>query len=108
VLRPGGLFFFHTFNRSWLSWVVVIKGVEWFVKNTPKDMHVLHSFVKPSELRVMCEASKMTVMETMGSRPALGANLLRLAATGVVPRDFAFVFTRSEAMGYTGVARRAV
>jgi hypothetical protein len=56
----------------------------------------------------MCEASKMTVMETMGSRPALGANLLRLAATGVVPRDFAFVFTRSEAMGYTGVARRAV
>ncbi|HEX4446697.1 MAG TPA: bifunctional 2-polyprenyl-6-hydroxyphenol methylase/3-demethylubiquinol 3-O-methyltransferase UbiG, partial [Polyangiaceae bacterium] len=34
VLAPGGLFFFHTFNRNWLSWLVIIKGVEWFVKNT--------------------------------------------------------------------------
>ena len=54
VLRPGGLLFFHTFNRSWLAWLVVIKGVEWFVRNTPKDMHVLHLFLKPSEVEAMC------------------------------------------------------
>ena len=40
-LVPGGLLFFHTFNRSWLSYLVVIKGVEWFVRNVPEDMHVL-------------------------------------------------------------------
>src|SRR6201999_1216443 len=47
VLRPGGLFFFHTFNRSFLAWLVVIKGVEWFVRNTPRDMHVLRLFIPP-------------------------------------------------------------
>jgi 2-polyprenyl-6-hydroxyphenyl methylase/3-demethylubiquinone-9 3-methyltransferase len=39
VLKPGGRFFFHTFNRNFLSWLIVIKGVEWFVKNTPDHMH---------------------------------------------------------------------
>ena len=51
VLRPGGLFFFHTFNRNFWAWLVIIKGVEWFVRNTPKDLHVLRLFVKPEERR---------------------------------------------------------
>jgi 2-polyprenyl-6-hydroxyphenyl methylase/3-demethylubiquinone-9 3-methyltransferase len=45
VLAPGGLFFFHTFDRNLLSWLVVIKGVEWFVRNVPRDMHVLRCFI---------------------------------------------------------------
>ncbi len=105
VLRPAGLFFFHTFNRNILSWLVVIKAVEWFVKNTPKDMHVHRLFVTPSELGAMCASHAMTVFETIGSRPAFGANLLRLGVTGVVPEDFTFVFTPSLAMGYSGIAR---
>jgi len=28
LLKPGGLFFFHTFNRNFWSWLIVIKGVE--------------------------------------------------------------------------------
>src|SRR4051812_32132541 len=27
VLKPSGMFFFHTFNRNLLSWLVIIKGV---------------------------------------------------------------------------------
>ena len=50
MLAPGGRFFFHTFNRTWLAWLIVIKGVGWFVRNTPRDLHVLRLFVKPSEL----------------------------------------------------------
>src|SRR6185437_5910452 len=30
VLAPGGLFFFHTFNRTWLASLVVVRGVELF------------------------------------------------------------------------------
>src|SRR5436190_18233847 len=41
VLAPRGLFFFHTFNRNLLSWLVIIEGVEWFVRNAPEHMHVL-------------------------------------------------------------------
>jgi 2-polyprenyl-6-hydroxyphenyl methylase/3-demethylubiquinone-9 3-methyltransferase len=50
VLRPGGMFFFHTFNKTPLSYLLIIKGVEWFVKNTPKDMHLYSHFIKPSTL----------------------------------------------------------
>jgi hypothetical protein len=53
----------------------------------------------------MCASSGMNVIEMMGLRPAIGANLLRLGATGVVPRDLAFVFTPSLTTGYSGVAR---
>src|SRR6478752_4006725 len=60
VLKPGGAFFFHTFNRNPLAWLVIIKGVEWFVKNTPRHMHVLRLFIKPRELEQMCAASDLS------------------------------------------------
>jgi 2-polyprenyl-6-hydroxyphenyl methylase / 3-demethylubiquinone-9 3-methyltransferase len=105
VLAPGGLFFFHTFNRNWLSWLVVIKGVEWFVKNTPRDLHVLRLFVKPRELVAMCAASDMAVQTMRGLEPvALSLAFLRMLVTGSVPREFQFQFTKSTRMGYTGVA----
>ena len=107
VLRPEGLFFFHTFNRNALAWLVVIKGVEWFVKNTPRDMHVLRLFVKPAELAAMCLPHGLDVVEMVGSRPAVDRAFFRMLRSGVVPRDFSFVFTKSLAMGYTGYARKA-
>ena len=106
VLRPGGLFFFHTFNRNALAWLIVIKGVEWFVKNTPADMHVLRLFVKPAELRAMCGAHGLDVAEMVGSRPVLDGAFFEMLATGTVPRGFRFVFTPSLALGYTGLARK--
>ena len=106
VLRPGGLFFFHTFNRSALAWLVVIKGVEWFVKNTPRDMHVLRLFVKPEEIADMCESHALDVVDMRGSRPAIDRAFFEMLATGVVPKAFRFVFTKSLALGYTGFARK--
>lgn len=107
VLRPGGLFFFHTFNRNWLSWLVVIKGVEWFVKNTPKDLHVLHLFLKPEETIAMCRDHQLALCELHGSRPKVGRAFFRMLATGTVGRDFSFAFTRSTRIAYTGFARKA-
>jgi 2-polyprenyl-6-hydroxyphenyl methylase/3-demethylubiquinone-9 3-methyltransferase len=106
VLVPGGLLFFHTYNRNWLSWLVAIKGVEWFVRNVPRDMHVLRLFIKPAELRAMCEHAGLEVVELIGTRPRVGWAMLRLLATGTVPEDFSFTFTSSTALGYTGVARK--
>lgn len=105
VLRPSGLFFFHTFNRNWLSWLIVIKGVEWFVKNTPRDMHVLSLFVKPSELRGACEEAGMTVREMVGVRPVLGSSFFEMLRSGIVPLTFAFIHTPSLLLGYSGIAR---
>lgn len=106
VLRGGGLLFFHTFNRSWLAWLIVIKGVEWFVANTPPDMHVLHLFLKPAEVEAMCGEHGVELLELIGSRPRFDGAMWRLLRSGSVPRDFAFTFTPSTRLAYTGVGRK--
>ena len=105
VLAPSGLFFFHTFNRNVLSWLVAIKGVAWFVSNTPDDLHALRLFLKPTEVEALCRAHGLTPTALRGSRPKVGAPLLRMLATGRVSNDFAFRFTRSTRIGFTGMAR---
>jgi 2-polyprenyl-6-hydroxyphenyl methylase/3-demethylubiquinone-9 3-methyltransferase len=107
VLAPSGLFFFHTFDRNLLSWLIVIKGVEWFVKNTPRDMHVLGHFIRPAELAAMCRAAGLTIVELRGSRPRMDRPFLRMLRTRVVPAELTFVFTRSTRLGYTGFARKS-
>jgi 2-polyprenyl-6-hydroxyphenyl methylase/3-demethylubiquinone-9 3-methyltransferase len=104
VLRPGGMFFFHTFNRTPIANLVVIKGVEWFVKNTPKDLHVHHLFRSPEELDQMCRAAGLDITLLHGSRPRFRWPLWRMLLTGKVGDDFAFTFTKSTAIGYTGYA----
>lgn len=105
VLGPGGSFFFHTFNRNWLAWLVVVKGVEWFVKNTPPDLHVTRLFIKPKELRAMCAAHGLSVSQMRGFAPVLASTaFLRLVLTRTVPSDFQFRFTVSTRIGYTGLA----
>jgi 2-polyprenyl-6-hydroxyphenyl methylase/3-demethylubiquinone-9 3-methyltransferase len=106
VLVPGGLFFFSTFNRGFLSWLVVIKGVDWFVQNAPQHMHVLHLFLKPREVRAACLAQGLEAPELIGVRPRVTLPLWKVLLTGRVARDFAFTFTRSTRLGYTGVARK--
>jgi len=107
VLAPSGLFFFHTFNRNFLSWLIVIKGVEWFVRNTPKDLHVLRLFLKPEEVHAACLRHRLGTPELRGVRPAFGAAFWRMLVTRTVSEDFRFLFTPSTRLGYSGVARRA-
>lgn len=107
VLKPGGLFFFHTFNRNPLAWLVVIKGLEWFVRNTPEHMHVLRLFIKPSELSDFCHGAGMEPFSWTGLRPdATRWAFWKMLCTGVVPEDFAFVQTPSLLLSYLGVARK--
>jgi 2-polyprenyl-6-hydroxyphenyl methylase/3-demethylubiquinone-9 3-methyltransferase len=108
VLKPGGLFFFHTFNRNWLSRLIIIKGVEWFVRNTPERLHVYSLFIKPSELGHWCHQSGFKDIEWTGIRPKiLSRSFLKLLRTGSVDPSFEFTFTKSLVLGYAGVARLA-
>jgi 2-polyprenyl-6-hydroxyphenyl methylase/3-demethylubiquinone-9 3-methyltransferase len=106
VLAPGGLFFFYTFNRTLWSWLVIIKGVDWFVRNAPPHLHVLHLFLKPRELRAACLEHGFEAPRLIGVRPKLTLPLWRMLLTGRVGRDFAFTFTRSTRLAYAGVARK--
>lgn len=106
VLRPGGLFFFHTFNRTRRAQLVVIKGVDWFVKNAPKDLHVFELFRTPAEVTAICQRAGLEVAMVRGARPRFRWPLWRMLVTGRIGDDFQFTFTPSLAIGYTGYARR--
>lgn len=107
VLRPGGLFFFYTFNRNPLAWLIVIKGVEWFVRNTPKNMHLYRLFLKPSELQTICRRHHLSVKELRGTRPDIFSSAFwKMLSTGRVPPDFRFTFTDSLGVSYLGLARK--
>jgi 2-polyprenyl-6-hydroxyphenyl methylase/3-demethylubiquinone-9 3-methyltransferase len=105
VLKKGGLFFFHTFNRNFLSWLIVIKGVEWFVPNTPKNMHLYSHFIKPEELEKICAQSGLAIEHMQGLRPDLVHRAFwKSFFTRTVTKDFPFRFTRSLKTGYLGFA----
>jgi len=107
VLKPGGSFFFHTFNRNPLSYLVIIKGVEWCVRNTPDHMHVYSLFIKPAELERYCRESDLQVETLLGLRPKfLSLPFLKMLLTRKVPDTFAFRFSKSLVTGYCGIAKK--
>lgn len=107
VLRPGGLFFFHTFNRNFLSWLVVIKFMEWFVPNTPKNLHLLRLFIKPSELEFFMRASDLVPLEWRGLGPKINFGFFKSVFARRVTLGFEFKLRESLALGYIGLAKKA-
>ena len=106
VLKIGGTLFFHTINRTFLSWLVALRGVEWLVPNTPKNIHVYHMFIKPKELQEWCYGAALDVEFITGMRPVLKRNLLRGIVERKVPEDFSFQFTGSKQITYVGYAKK--
>lgn len=107
LLKPGGLFIFHTFNRNPLAYIVIIKFVEWFVKNTPKNLHVLHLFIKPKELQLMCEKNGLAVKGFIGIKPIFSSIPLKSYWTGVVPPSLRFELTKNLSLSYMGYSTKA-
>lgn len=106
VLRPGGLFFFHTFNRNFLSWLIVIKFMEWFVPNTPKNLHVLHLFIKPRELKTMMLAAKLREEKVTGIGPCFNWGFFKSVIARKVKPGFGFRVGGPTLLGYMGYATK--
>jgi 2-polyprenyl-6-hydroxyphenyl methylase/3-demethylubiquinone-9 3-methyltransferase len=105
VLKKGGLFFFHTFNRNFLSWLMIIKGVEWFVPNTPPNMHVYPLFLKPLEVKKMCLSHGMKVEEIKGVSPEMKSLAFwKMIFMRKLSSKIRFTFTPSLKTGYSGYA----
>ncbi len=108
ILKPGGIFIFHTFNRNLLSYLVVIKLVEWLVQNTPKHLHVLSLFVKPEELKKWSLELGFEAPKFLGVRPSFRTLLDPCLLRRVVPRGLKFIFTQSLTMTYCGTTVKPV
>jgi hypothetical protein len=70
-------------------------------------MHVLHLFLKPSEVKGWLADSGFSVKFFQGVEPNLArwANLRGLFARKV-PKDFSFRFTGSTLVSYAGIAQK--
>lgn len=107
VLRPGGLFFFHTFNRNFLSYLLIIKGVEWCLPNAPKNMHVYPLFIKPEELEEICHMQDLQIIKLRGFRPKMiSLPFWQMLFKRKVPENFTFRFSKSLTTGYCGYAKK--
>lgn len=105
VLKPGGRFFYYTFNRNPFSWLLAVQGLRW-LENAPRDIHVYRLLIKPAELRACCARHGLETEVQTGFRPVLDGAFWRLVATRRVPDDFRFTLSRSLAVGYLGRARK--
>ncbi len=104
VLKFGGVLFFQTLNRNWISYLVALKGVKWFVRNTPERLHVYRMFIKPGELAGFCRGHGLTAKKWRGLRPRLNGAFWRMLRTGFVDEGFSFQESRSLAISYIGKA----
>jgi 2-polyprenyl-6-hydroxyphenyl methylase/3-demethylubiquinone-9 3-methyltransferase len=107
ALRPGGLCLFYTFNRNWLSHLLVVKGVEWVVSNVPRHLHLSSHFIRPPEMRRMCAAAHLEILSLKGVGPVIFQSAMwHLLLTGRIRADFRFEFKSNLWVAYLGLARK--
>lgn len=61
VLRPGGLFFFGTINRNWLSAFVTITIAEMVLRLIPPGTHDAARYIRPGEMKELLEHAGFTL-----------------------------------------------
>jgi 2-polyprenyl-6-hydroxyphenyl methylase/3-demethylubiquinone-9 3-methyltransferase len=103
VLKPGGRIFFHTFNRTWLSWLVAAKGLDWFLPDSPAHVHDWALFLTPVEVQGWLDALNFRDVEFTGIAPKW-TSVVKLMARRRVPENFEFTLGGGLAVGYLGTA----
>jgi 2-polyprenyl-6-hydroxyphenyl methylase/3-demethylubiquinone-9 3-methyltransferase len=85
VLKPGGVFFFDTINRTFKSKLVAIKlAQDWrLTRLIPRDVHVWEKFIRPDELVKLLDRHGMPDSELAGLSPAMNP----LTALGALIRN---------------------
>jgi len=106
VLKPGGIFFFDTINRTFQSKVVMIWLMENLMGEIPRGVHDWHKFIKPAELTALMQQVGFGDMEIKGFslfRETLQENLqayLDYKRT----KNFTMTITQSPEVMYIGKA----
>jgi len=66
AVRPGGVLFLATINRTLRSFALAIVGAEYVLRWLPRGTHDWEKFVTPEELRSAVEAAGLTGFRTRG------------------------------------------
>ena len=66
LVKPNGLLFISTINRTYKSYALAIVGAEYILRWLPKGTHEWNKFLRPSEIAHMAENNAMTVNNVCG------------------------------------------
>ncbi|AUI65461.1 MULTISPECIES: bifunctional 2-polyprenyl-6-hydroxyphenol methylase/3-demethylubiquinol 3-O-methyltransferase UbiG [Glaesserella] len=66
LLKPDGILFFSTINRTLKAYMLVIIGAEYVLKMLPKGTHEFEKFIKPAELLAWCDQAHLSCHEMVG------------------------------------------
>ncbi|MCW5731436.1 MAG: bifunctional 2-polyprenyl-6-hydroxyphenol methylase/3-demethylubiquinol 3-O-methyltransferase UbiG [Alphaproteobacteria bacterium] len=66
MLRPGGVMFVATLNRTLKSYALAIVGAEYVLRWLPRGTHDWRKFVRPHELAACCRQSGLRLDEFRG------------------------------------------
>ena len=66
MVKPGGMLFFSTINRSKKAWLLMILAAENIVKIVPKGTHDFKKFIRPSELLNWTDKTDLNFVDISG------------------------------------------
>ena len=66
LLKPDGVLFISTINRTLKAWALVVIGAEYILKMLPQGTHDYEKFIKPSELLAYCDQVGLTCQQLKG------------------------------------------
>ncbi|MEJ1160383.1 bifunctional 2-polyprenyl-6-hydroxyphenol methylase/3-demethylubiquinol 3-O-methyltransferase UbiG [Prosthecomicrobium sp. N25] len=66
MVRPGGLLFMATLNRTLKSYALAIVGAEYVLRWLPRGTHDWSKFIRPGELCDMIGAAGMEILDRTG------------------------------------------
>jgi 2-polyprenyl-6-hydroxyphenyl methylase / 3-demethylubiquinone-9 3-methyltransferase len=80
MVKPGGLLFVATLNRTVKSFALAIVGAEYILRWLPRGTHQWDKFVTPNELEIAIEQSGLTIADETGVIYNLLADRWQLSA----------------------------
>ena len=66
LLKPGGMMFIATINRTALAWLIAIVGAEYILRWMPKGTHRWAMFRRPDEVRNLLAVNGLMVKHLVG------------------------------------------
>jgi len=92
MVKPDGLFFFATLNRTPTAYIKAILGAEYILGWLPKGTHDYTKFIRPSEMKIALDAAKLNIQDIRGMSYAILSDK--------------FSLSRDLSVNYLGVAQK--
>lgn len=66
MVKPEGIMFVATINRTWKAWGLAIIGAEYVLRWLPKGTHDYNKFLQPNELKSDLVKNGLTLIDELG------------------------------------------